>query len=59
MCFHSFLLEFGALLDTSADTRQLSAVPPVLQTNLAHLSDRSFNVEWSLKHKRLIKIEEK
>lgn len=48
----SFLLEFGAFLDTSADARQLSAVFLILPTNIAHLPDtnRGFNVEWHLKY---------
>lgn len=56
----SFLLKFGALLDTSADTRQLSAVSLILPANLAHLMgiNRSFNVEWHLKHKTQMQVDE-
>lgn len=38
-----FLLEFGALLDTSTDTRQLSAVSFILPANFAHLKHININ----------------
>lgn len=52
----SFLLKFGALLDTSADTRQLSTVSLLLPANLAHLMNlnTSFNLEWHSQHTTLM-----
>lgn len=51
----SFLLKFGALLDTSADTRQLSTVSLLLPANLTHLMNRNtrFYLKWLLRHTTL------
>lgn len=64
----SFLLKFGALLDSSTDTRQLSAVSFILPADLTHLIDKqvsiklqkqlSFNVYWHLQHETLMQIDE-